>query len=87
MAAAQTLTITLSTKGQLALPKSIRRRHHWDAGTQLIVEDTPQGVLIKAARIFKPTRSEDVFGSVKVAGPPKTLADMDAGIVAEAKRQ
>ena len=62
-------------------------RHHWDAGTRLIVEDTPQGVLLRAARIFEPTRPEDVFGSVKVAGPPKTLADMDAGIAAEAKRR
>lgn len=87
MASAETLTITLSTKGQLALPKSIRQRHHWDAGTRLIVEDTPQGVLLRTARIFKPTRSEDVFGSVKTAGPPKTLADLDAGIAAEARRR
>jgi len=87
MASADTLTITLSTKGQVILPKSIRQRRRWDVGTRLIVEDTPEGVLLRAARIFKPTRSEDVFGSLKVAGPPKMLEEMDAGVVAEARRR
>jgi hypothetical protein len=53
----------------------------------LIVKDTPQGILLRAARIFKPARPEDVFGSVTLAGPPKTLADMDTGIAAEARRR
>jgi AbrB family looped-hinge helix DNA binding protein len=73
MAAVDKLTITLSTKGQVILPKSIRQRRRWDVGTRLIVEDTPEGVLLRAAPIFKPTRPDDVFGSLEVAGPPKTL--------------
>jgi AbrB family looped-hinge helix DNA binding protein len=87
MASAEKRTITLSTKGQVILPKSIRQRRRWDVGTRLIVEDTPEGILLRAARIFKPTRSEDVFGSLKVAGPPKTLEEMDAGVVAETRRR
>jgi AbrB family looped-hinge helix DNA binding protein len=87
MASAEKLTITLSTKGQVILPKSIRQRRRWDVGTRLIVEDTPEGILLRAARIFKPTRSEDVFGSLKIVGPPKTLEEMDAGVVAEARRR
>ena len=87
MASSEKLTITLSTKGQVILPKSIRQRRRWDVGTRLIVEDTPEGVLLRAAPIFKLTRSEDVFGSLKVAGPPKTLEEMDAGVAAEARRR
>jgi len=87
MASSDKLTTTLSTKGQVILPKSIRQRRRWDVGTRLIIEETPEGVLLRAAPIFKPTRSDDVFGSFKVAGPPKTLEEMDAGVAAEAKRR
>ena len=52
-----------------------------------MVEDTAKGVLLKAAPIFEPTRPDEVYGSLKVSGPPKTLEEMDAGVVAEAKRR
>lgn len=87
MASAQKHTIRLSTKGQVILPKSIRQRRHWDAGTRLIVEETANGVLLKAAPVFEPTRPDEVFGLLKVSGPPKTLEEMEAGIPAEAKRR
>lgn len=87
MATPERLTTTLSTKGQLILPKAIRQRRHWDAGTELIVEDTPDGVLLKAAPLFAPTRMDEVFGSLPFDGPPKTLEEMDAGILAEARRR
>ena len=81
------LTVTLSTKGQLILPKSIRQQRRWDAGTRLIVENTPEGVLLKPAPVFEPCSPEEVFGALKVSGPPKTLEEMDAGILAEARRR
>jgi len=87
MPSAQKLTVRLSTKGQVILPKSIRQLRGWDAGTRLVVEDTVDGVLLKAAPSFKPTRSDEVFGSLKVSGPPKTLEEMDAGVLAEARRR
>jgi AbrB family looped-hinge helix DNA binding protein len=86
MASADKLTIRLSTKGQVILPKSIRQRRQWDVGTRLVVEDTAEGVLLKAAPMFERTRPEDVFGSLKAALPPKTLEEMDAGVLAEARR-
>ncbi len=81
------LMTSVSTKGQVILPKSIRQRRHWDVGTRLIVEDTPDGVLLRAAPIFRQTRPDEVFASLKVAGPPKTLEEMDAGVAAEARRR
>jgi hypothetical protein len=37
--------------------------------------------------VFAPTRPEDVRGSLRYEGPPKTIEEMDAGIVAEVKRR
>lgn len=87
MANPEKLTTTVSTKGQVILPKAIRQQRHWDAGTRLVVEDTPDGVLLKAAPLFPPTRPEDVFGSLAYSGRPKTLKEMEAGIAAEARRR
>ena len=45
----------ISTKGQVILPKSVRDHRKWGAGTKLIVEETADGVLLRAAPLFKPT--------------------------------
>jgi AbrB family looped-hinge helix DNA binding protein len=86
-AAAEKPTTVVSTKGQVILPKAIRQRRDWRAGTRLIVEETPEGVLLKRERIFPETRPEDVFGSLRYDGPAKTIEEMDAGITAEVKRR
>jgi len=78
MASAERATTTVSTKGQVILPKAIRQRRHWEPGTRLVVEDTPEGVLLKPAPVFAPTRPEDVAGMLAYRGPPKTLEEMDA---------
>ncbi len=86
--AATGLTTTISTKGQVILPKAIRDQLHWDAGTRLAVEHTADGVLLKPlTAIFAPTRPEDVFGCLQYKGSPKSIAEMDAGIATEAKRR
>ncbi|MEO8925878.1 MAG: AbrB family transcriptional regulator [Caulobacteraceae bacterium] len=85
MATAERLTTTMSTKGQVILPKAIRQRRNWHAGARLVVEDTPEGVLLKAAPLFAPTRYEDVYACLAYKGPPKTLEEMDEAITAEAK--
>ena len=46
------LTTTLSTKGQVILPKALRDALDWKPGTRLVVENTPEGVLLKAAPVF-----------------------------------
>ena len=87
MAVAEKLTTIVSTKGQVILPKAIRERRHWPPGTHLIVEDTPEGVLLRKERVFPVTRPEDVFGSLRYEGPPKTIEEMEAGIATEVKRR
>ena len=87
MSAPERLTTTVSSKGQVVLPKAIRRALRWETGMRLVVENTPEGVLLKALPAFAETRPEDVFGSLAYSGPPKSLADMEAGVKAEARRR
>ena len=87
MAGAEKLTTTVSTKGQVILPKTIRQRREWEAGTRLVVEETPEGVLLKPAPSFAETRPEDVFGVLPYKGKPKSLEEMEAGVLAEARRR
>ena len=87
MSAPERLTTTVSSKGQVVLPKAIRRALRWEAGMRLAIENTPEGVLLKALPAFAETRPEDVFGRLACRGAPKSLADMEAGVLAEAKRR
>ncbi len=87
MSAKRKLTTTISTKGQVILPKAIRDERRWPAGTKLVVESTPDGVLLSAQPAFAPTRPRDVFGSLHFAGKAKSIGEMNAGIAAEAKRR
>lgn len=79
--------ITLSSKGQVVLPKHIRTRHNWQAGMTLELEETPEGLLLKTARPFPPTELDQVFGMAKARGRKRSLADMDAAVAAEAVRR
>jgi AbrB family looped-hinge helix DNA binding protein len=81
------ITTVISTKGQVILPKAIRDQRHWTAGTQLTVEDTPEGVLLKAKPLFAQTKVSSVFGSLRQSGHALTLEDMDKAIAQEAKRR
>ena len=87
MSIPERLTATVSTKGQVILPKAIRQALHWEAGMQLVVENTPEGVLLKPVPAFAETRPEDVFGCLESGGAPKSLTEMEAGVLAEAKRR
>lgn len=80
-------TTVVSTKGQVILPKSVRDSRRWRPGTRLLVEETAEGVMLKPAPAFAPTKMDDVFGSLSYKGPPKTIEEMNAGIVEEARRR
>jgi AbrB family looped-hinge helix DNA binding protein len=80
MANAQEVITTVSTKGQVVLPSEVRRRRRWNAGTKLIVEETADGVLLRAASPFPATTVDEVFGSARYTGPALTIEEMDAAV-------
>lgn len=83
----QPITTVISTKGQVILPKAIRDQRHWAAGTQLMVEDTPDGVLLKPVPAFAVTDIDAVFGALRYEGPALSVDDMNASIAKEAARR
>ena len=78
---------TVSTKGQVILPKAIRDRRAWQPGTRLIVEETAEGVLLRKAPAFAATEPGQVFAVLRVPGPPVGIEEMDAAVMAEARRR
>ena len=87
MGVQERITTVISTKGQVILPKAIRDQRHWAAGTRLTVENTPDGVLLKATPAFPETSVDDVFGSLRHSGPALSIEDMDEAIAREAERR
>jgi AbrB family looped-hinge helix DNA binding protein len=78
-------TTTMSTKGQVILPKTVRESKKWVPGTKLVVEERPEGILLRAVREnpFPPTTIEEVLAMVDYKGPVITLEDMDRAITDE----
>lgn len=70
------ITTRISSKGQVVLPKTLRESQRWDAGTELALVPMDGGVFMHPVNPFPPTRVEDVLGSVKYTGKPKSLAQM-----------
>ncbi|MBN9142380.1 MAG: AbrB family transcriptional regulator [Novosphingobium sp. 63-713] len=87
MSIQERVTTTVSTKGQVILPKAIRDQRHWPAGTRLIVEERPEGVLLKSMPAFAATDMDAVFGSLRPNGPSLSIEDMNTVIDVEAKRR
>jgi AbrB family looped-hinge helix DNA binding protein len=79
----------VSTKGQIVLPKAIRDKRKWAPGTELTVEETPEGVLLKTAPLFAPTKIDDVAGMLRGksrASRVVSIEEMDEAVLAEARR-
>jgi AbrB family looped-hinge helix DNA binding protein len=79
-------TVALSSKGQFVLPKTIRDRHHWNTGTEFIVIDRGDAVLLKSVKPFKETSFESPDASSVYAGSPLSFEDMDQAVAIEAGR-
>lgn len=75
----------LSSKGQVVLPKLLRDRRGWEAGTMLEVEEVPDGVLLRSVARPPVASIEDLLGCTGYRGPRRSLADMEAAIREEAK--
>lgn len=69
----------LSTKGQVILPKGARDRKGWAPGEALVVEERPDGLLIRKDRLFPPKTMDEVAGKLKWEGPPVTDEEMRTG--------
>ena len=80
-------SVELSTKGRLVVPKEIRQRHGGREGTELVLEDLGDGVLLRPTRRFPETTPEGFVGCTGYKGPAKSLKEMEAGIAKGARER
>jgi len=73
-------TTKLSSKGQIIIPKHIRKAHQWEIGQELIVVDVGDGILLKPKTPFEMTEIDDVASCLKYSGRTITNAEMEAAI-------
>lgn len=69
-------TITLSSKGQLVIPKEIRDELHWEAGTELTLISNASGVTLKALPKKSGRNLADLIGMLKHDGPPLSTEEL-----------
>ena len=69
-------TVTLSSKGQVVIPKEIRDELHWDAGTELTLVSNASGVTIKAMPKKTGRNLADLIGMLKHDGPPLATEEL-----------
>ncbi len=74
------LTTRISSKGQLIIPKAVRRAHGWEAGVELIVEDRGDRVVLRPVRPLPRTEVDEVRGCTGYRGPRRSLEEMEAAI-------
>lgn len=74
--------LKLSSKGQLVIPAAVRSAHRWQTGDAFVLEEQPEGLLLKPLRPFPASRLEDVVGCLPYAGAARTVEEMDEAIAA-----
>lgn len=80
-------TTKLSSKGQVVLPRSIRSARKLRPGTEFLVEDTAEGILLRLLKPFARTEIDAVFGCLRHTGPARTVEEMHAAVLAEASKR
>ena len=84
-------TTSLSSKGQVIIPKALRDARHRSAGTRLEVQDTPEGVLLKPVAVADKTGLASGLAAIRARvgyeGRAVTLQEMDAAVLREAQRR
>lgn len=73
-------TTTLSSKGQVIIPKVIRTAYNWQSGQELQVLQMGGGILLRPSARFESSTLEEVAGCLPASGKPKSLEEMEAAI-------
>lgn len=69
-------TVTLSTTGQVVIPKEIRDALHWEVGAELTLTEVGNGILLKATPKKSGKRLEDLIGMLQHDGPPIPIEEL-----------
>ena len=73
-------TAHLTNAGHLIIPAEILAACHLNAGQELEIEITAQGILLKTPKATAKTSLNDLIGCTGYQGKAKTIEEMDEGI-------
>ena len=59
--------------------------HRWKPGTEFIIQDRDDGILLKPKAGAKTRTWESIIGCIRYTGPRKSIKEMDAAVAAEAR--
>ena len=77
------LTTTVSTKGQVVIPKAMRDALRWPDGMTLVVEQNARGIMLSPAKQHFPLTSRDeVRGCMGYKGSALSLEEIDRRMAA-----
>jgi AbrB family looped-hinge helix DNA binding protein len=79
-------TVKLSSKGQFIIPKTIRDRHHCEAGTEFVIIDRGAELVIKPTSVFPATELESPDTPSVYRGKPLSLEEMEQAVLAKAAK-
>lgn len=71
---------TLSSKGQLVLPKALRDRKRWKPGSKFTLEDVPDGVMVRLVPPKRKRTVDEVYGMLRYEGPLLSEAEIERRI-------
>jgi len=78
---------TLSSKGQIVIPRQIRQLHGWQSGAAFTIIDKDNVLILEPVSTKKTIKLDDVIGCAGYHGKKKSQAEMDAGILEEVRRR
>lgn len=76
----------LSTGGRVVIPKKLRVARRWKPGMEFVIETTKEGILLTPKPTNKIVTWDDIIGCAHYKGPRASIRQMDAGVIAEARR-
>ncbi|MBJ6724703.1 AbrB/MazE/SpoVT family DNA-binding domain-containing protein [Geomesophilobacter sediminis] len=77
----------LSSKGQIVIPRRIRQNHGWEPGVAFTIVEDGDSLILRPLVAKKGVDLSEVVGCAGYRGEKKSLAEMDAGVLEEARRQ
>jgi AbrB family looped-hinge helix DNA binding protein len=71
---------SISTRGQVVIPKETRDRCGWTPGTVLDVEEVDGVVHLRPVAAAVPFDPDAVFGCIRPRGPALSIEEMEASV-------
>ena len=79
--------VRLSGKGKLVVPEEVRVRYGWTEGTEILLEDQEDTLVLRTPQLFPETTLEELVGCAEYKGPTRSLEEMEVGIAVGARER